>query len=125
MVDLTGEVAGCAQLTNSRPDLQKRLKIALSCESRAKEAQARWFAAHEAMEQGRSGIKAMTELTGLSSPTILRGPRELRTRKHLNLDGRVQGVSTGRKRVETNDPGVLPALRGSCKRPREAIRGGC
>jgi hypothetical protein len=74
------------------------------------EAQARWFAAREAMELGRGGIRQIQELTGMSKPTILRGLRELRRRKHLSGGGRVRGVGGGRKSVEAQDPGVLLAL---------------
>src|SRR5438045_9797852 len=53
----------------------------------------------------------MQELTGMSKPTILRGLRELRGRKHLGLGGRVRAVGGGRKPVEAHDPGVLSAMR--------------
>lgn len=75
------------------------------------EAQARWFVAHEAMERGYGGIKAMQELTGMSRPTILKGMRELRGKQPLNVSGRVRSAGGGRKRVESHDPGVLAALR--------------
>lgn len=74
------------------------------------EAQARWFVAREVMALGRGGLKTMAELTDMSKPTILRGLRELRQREPLNLTGRVRSVGGGRKRLETNDPGVVPAL---------------
>jgi len=74
------------------------------------EAQARWFAAREAMEIGYGGIKRVQELTGMSKPTILRGLRQLRQKKPLNLDGRVRALGGWRKPLEAHDPGLLSAL---------------
>jgi hypothetical protein len=37
------------------------------------EAQARWYVARESLAQGRGGLKAMPQLSGMSRPTILRG----------------------------------------------------
>jgi len=75
------------------------------------EAQARWFVAREAMDLGYGGIRHMQELTGMSRPTIIKGMRELRERKHLDVSGRVRAIGGGRKPVEAYDPGLLPALR--------------
>ncbi len=74
------------------------------------EAQARWFIAREAMELGYGGIKAMQQLTGMSKPTILKGIRELRQRRHLDVSGRVRAVGGGRKPIEVHDPGLQSAL---------------
>jgi hypothetical protein len=75
------------------------------------EAQARWFAAREALEMGYGGIRRVQELTGLSKPTILRGLRELRHKQNLSLEGRVRAPGGGRKPLETRDPELLAALR--------------
>lgn len=74
------------------------------------EAQARWFAAREAMEMGHGGLRQVEKLTGMSKPTILRGLRELRHKKHLSLGGRVRAIGGGRKRLEAHDPGLWSAM---------------
>lgn len=76
------------------------------------EAQAQWFVAREAMELGHGGMAAMQRSTGLSKPTILRGLRELRERKHLNVSGRVRVSGGGRKSIEMHDPGFRASLQG-------------
>jgi len=73
------------------------------------EAQARWYVAREAIALGRGGIKAMQELTAMSRPTIIRGIRELKAGE-LRPEGRIRGPGGGRKRLETTDPGLVPAL---------------
>ena len=74
------------------------------------ESQSRWYVASEAVAMGRGGLKAMHDLTGMSRPTILRGIRELRTRKVLTPDDRIRRAGGGRKPVERNDPGLTAAL---------------
>jgi hypothetical protein len=74
------------------------------------EAQARWYVAREALARGRGGLKAMSELSGMSRPTILKGIRELQARTRLQTRGRVRAVGGGRKRVEDADPGFVRAL---------------
>ena len=74
------------------------------------EAQARWFVARETLAQGRGGLKAMHELTGMSRPTILRGIRELQQQKVLATGERIRQLGGGRKRLEESDPGLGRAL---------------
>lgn len=74
------------------------------------EAQARWYVAREAIAQGRGGLKAMHELTGLSRPTILKGIRELQQGTRLKTVERVRAAGGGRKRVEDADPGFVRTL---------------
>jgi hypothetical protein len=74
------------------------------------EAQARWFVAREVLARGRGGLKAMHEATGVSRPTILKGIRELRTRKGLPSGERIRQPGGGRKRVEAVDPRWEQAL---------------
>jgi hypothetical protein len=73
------------------------------------ESQARWYVAREALAQGRGGLKAMYELTGMSRPTILKGIRELQQQKELPRE-RVRQQGGGRKRLEESDPGLQAAL---------------
>lgn len=69
------------------------------------EAQRRWLVGREAMRHGRGGIERMVETSGLSKPTILKGIRELRSKKQLVAEGgRVRKPGGGRKRVEEQDP---------------------
>ncbi len=74
------------------------------------EAQARWYVAREVVARGRGGLKAMHALTGMSRPTILRGVRELTTSKLPAAGERIRRPGAGRKRLEEQDAGVLPAL---------------
>ena len=74
------------------------------------EAQARWYVAREALARGRGGLKGMSELTGMSRPTILKGIRELQARARLPTGDRVRAVGGGRKRVEDADKGFVRAL---------------
>lgn len=74
------------------------------------EAQARWFVAREVLARGRGGLKALHEATGVSRPTILKGIRELRTKKALPSGERIRRPGGGRKRVEAVDPRWEQAL---------------
>ena len=74
------------------------------------EAQARWFVAREVLARGRGGLKAIHEATGISRPTILKGIRELRTKKALPSCERIRRLGGGRKRVEAVDPRWEQAL---------------
>ncbi|MGH7372301.1 MAG: ISAzo13 family transposase, partial [Candidatus Methylomirabilales bacterium] len=74
------------------------------------EAQARWYVAKETLTRGRGGLKAMHELTGMSRPTILKGIRELRDERRLDVTERVRRPGGGRKRVEESDPVFARAL---------------
>jgi hypothetical protein len=74
------------------------------------EAQARWYVAREALARGRGGLKGMSELTGMSRPTILKGIRELQAKTRLLTGDRVRAAGGGRKRVEDADPGFGRAL---------------
>src|SRR6266508_252995 len=74
------------------------------------EAQARWYVAREAVARGRGGLKGMSELTGMSRPTILKGIRELQAKTPLQTGDRVRAAGGGRKRVEDADPGFVRAL---------------
>jgi hypothetical protein len=68
------------------------------------EAQARWYVAKEALSLGRGGLKRMHELTGLSRPTILKGIRELQTKRKLSTEGGIRRQGGGRKRVDVLNP---------------------
>jgi len=74
------------------------------------EAQARWFVAKEAITLGRGGLKYLHELTGMSRPTIIRGMKELKSRKKLDVSERIRDTGGGRKRIEERDPGLDGAL---------------
>jgi len=74
------------------------------------EAQARWYIAREAIRMGRGGLKRMHEISGLSSPTIMKGMRELRQGKRLDVTERIRRPGGGRKRLEQSDPQFAHAL---------------
>lgn len=74
------------------------------------EAQARWFVAKEALALGRGGITYMHELTGMSRPTIMRGRKELESRKKLAVSERIRAAGGGRRRIEERDPELQTAL---------------
>src|SRR5919108_5403230 len=74
------------------------------------EAQARWYVAREAIAQGRGGLKAMPQLTGMSRPTILRGIREVRGGRLRSARERIREPGGGRRRTEEHDPAVMRAL---------------
>jgi len=62
------------------------------------EAQARWYVAKEALCMGRGGLKRMQEITRLSRPTILKGMRELRQQKPLDVTECMQLPDNGCRR---------------------------
>ena len=75
------------------------------------EAQRRWLVGREALRFGRGGIQRMTEASGLSKPTILKGIRELHGRgKLVGEEGRVRKPGGGRKPVEVHDPEITRLL---------------
>ena len=75
------------------------------------EAQRRWLVGREALRYGRGGIQRMTEASGLSKPTILKGIRELHGRgKLVGEEGRVRKPGGGRKPVEVHDPEITRLL---------------
>lgn len=62
----------------------------------------RWFAAEKVIELGRGGLKLISELTGMSKTTILKGIAELSEMKHLPIE-RVRETGGGRKSIlQTN-----------------------
>src|SRR3990172_5569427 len=72
------------------------------------EAQARLYVAEKAIELGRGGISRLSDLTGMSRPTIYKGAAELRARGHVLAAqaGRISRAGGGRKPVEQVHPGV-------------------
>ena len=74
------------------------------------ESQRRWLVGREALRLGRGGIQRMVEESGLSKPTILKGIRELRSKRQLAVEGRVRKPGGGRKRIEHGDPGFTRLL---------------
>jgi Rhodopirellula transposase DDE domain len=69
------------------------------------EAQARLFVAQKALELGRGGVSRLSQLTGMSRPTINKGAAELEGEvSALGVGGRVRTPGGGRKPVEETDP---------------------
>lgn len=62
----------------------------------------RWFAAEKTIEIGRGGIKLISELTGMSRTTLIKGIAELTENKSLPAE-RIRNIGGGRKSVlQTN-----------------------
>jgi len=76
------------------------------------EAQARVFVAQQALEEGRGAISRLSQLTGMSRPTIMKGIAELETHVVATRAdaGRVREAGGGRKRVEHADPRLKRVL---------------
>lgn len=74
------------------------------------ESQARWLVAKEALVLGHGGLKFMSELTGMSRPTILRGEQELQQREKLERGEGVRAPGGGRKKIEQTQPQIDKAL---------------
>ena len=71
----------------------------------------RVWAATEARALGRGGTTLVARATGISTSTITRGLRELRSRARLAA-GRVRRPGGGRKRTVDKDPTLLRDLEG-------------
>lgn len=74
------------------------------------EAQRRWLAGAMAVQEGWGGIERVRGMTGLSAPTIIKGMRQIRSRRPLTSQERVRPVGAGRKPVEEIDPTLLKVL---------------
>lgn len=75
------------------------------------EAQRRWLVGREALRRGRGGIQRMMQESGISKPTILKGIRELRSRRKLAWEeGRARKPGGGRKPIEEHDPEITRLL---------------
>jgi hypothetical protein len=72
------------------------------------EYQARLFVAHRALELGRGGISRLSQLTGMSRPTITKGIAVLRGRAPLAAadTGRIRRPGSGRRKVEVVEPAI-------------------
>ncbi len=70
------------------------------------EAQARLFVAEKALALGRGGISRVSQLTGMSRPTIYKGTAQLRSARRMSTAeaGRIRRAGSGRKRVEEVEP---------------------
>jgi Rhodopirellula transposase DDE domain len=79
----------------------------------------RWFAANEAMANGRGGVTATAAATGLARSTINRGIAELRS-EHNDIGERVRRPGGGRKSAVAHQPGLPAALEALIE---DAIRG--
>jgi Rhodopirellula transposase DDE domain len=76
------------------------------------ESQARLFVAQKALAEGRGGISRLSQLTGMSRPTIMKGITELDSPQPLDsvTVGRVRQPGGGRKRVEEVEPRLKRVL---------------
>lgn len=94
--------------------MEKRIKeeVMLKVLSTLNEAQSRWYVAKEAISLGRGGLKRMSELTGLSRPTILKGMKELKSGQDLSkiAEGKIRKEGGGRKRLTNLDSALVKDL---------------
>ena len=68
------------------------------------EAQARWFVADKALDLGRGGVTRLSQVTGMSRPTITKAIAELQSREPLmTAPGRVRGEGAGRRPIEVSE----------------------
>lgn len=74
------------------------------------ESQARWFVATKALELGHGGITQMHLLTKLSRITILKGIREIKSRKILDSSNQIRRKGGGRDSIETHQPDFIKTL---------------
>ena len=75
------------------------------------EAQTRWFVAREAMLRGHGGIKKMCEVSSISKPTVIKGIKELKSKKKLCDDTRIRKPGGGRKKIEEKHSKILDSLK--------------
>jgi hypothetical protein len=83
------------------PDKQLHRQMNLLV-SRLDEQQRRWYVALEAQRLGHGGIELMSQVTGLSVPTIRRGQQELAQDLAERPTERIRQPGGGRKPVEKN-----------------------
>lgn len=98
------ECAKCLDLED-HPDKQIHYQMNLLL-SRLDEQQRRWYVAVEARRLGRGGIKLMSEITGLSVPTIRRGQAEMDEELATRPTEQVRLPGGGRKPAEKNRQGL-------------------
>ena len=80
------------------------------------ERQRRLLIASEALALGYGGIKTLSEITGISCPTIRRGIKELKANNKKFKGIRVNGG--GRKKATDNDPDLEKILQGKLQLSR-------
>lgn len=71
---------------------------------RLDEKNRRRFAGVLALQWGRGGIERVSEITGLSRPTIRRGRQEVQKSESAAERDRVRKSGAGRPTVEKNNP---------------------
>jgi len=91
-----------------RKDTERRLLLKVL--ETLDEAQTRWFVAREAMRRGRGGVKDICALTGVSKPTVIKGSKELKSRKKLSPEGRIRRPGGGRRRIIEETPEICDEL---------------
>lgn len=103
MAERTVHECQCANCTQSEdhPDkvIHRQMNLLLS---RLDEQERRWYVGLEARKLGHGGTTLMSEITGLSVPTIRRGQRELDVGLANRPTDRVRQPGGGRKPVEKN-----------------------
>ena len=73
------------------------------------ERQRRIFLASEALSYGYGGISRVSEISGVSIPTIRQGIAEIQAGE-ITENGRIRKVGAGRKRTEDIYPNILESI---------------
>ena len=92
----------------------------LKAMSGADSVQARRFAAAKALEIGWGGVSKVSDLTGLSRKTIVKGLQELENEDELEPPKRLRKPGGGRKKAEDKDLTLMNDLEEITKETTEA-----
>ena len=74
------------------------------------EAQRRWLAGAKVLELGWGGLAQVQKATNLSAPTIIKGIKEVQSKRPLNSQERIRTGGGGRKSIEFVEPEILRTL---------------
>ena len=75
-----------------------------------------------ALQRGRGGIEHLSQITGLSRPTVRRGRGEVQRVERSTESGRVRKAGAGQPRVEKNTLTFWRFWMTWCAMPRRVIR---
>ena len=94
-------------MKSDKSKLKKKLAAILP---ELNERQRRLVVAAEAIAYGYGGINFLSEITGISVPTIRRGVREINAGRNHGLSERIRIEGGGRKKVTVTNPEIKAAL---------------
>ena len=94
-------------MKSDKSKLKKKLASVLP---ELNERQRRLVVAAEAIAYGYGGINFLSEITGISVPTIRRGVREINAGRNQESSDRIRSKGGGRKKVTDTNPEIKAAL---------------